>query len=260
MQLVQGRIIKTKEACCMMKKMLINPLKTFAITSLAFLISSFQGSLGAWALSNQEVLQKLSSIPVFTIGNQEGEVALINSPQTQRNVAILYLNQQQAQTLVRQLQKQNPQQSYQVLPMSLAGMYEFVQEQQGQTNPPLLELVPMPKQVEAAQNILRQQGQSSNFQGVPLFYVTLTGGDQETFLTARSGNQTIIPLYLEQETARNNVQQLIRQEPDLASAIKIRVMSLEQLITILETQDNQAVRQMTIISPKGSAELLQKIQ
>jgi hypothetical protein len=239
---------------------LLHWTKTLVITATTVLFSSFYGSLDALALSTQEVIQKLSLVPVFTIANQNGDVILIPNQQTQRNVLILFMSYQAAQDKVEEFQQKNPQQSYQVLPVSLASMYQFVKSKQGQQNPPLLELVPIPKQVDAAISLLRQQSQTSNFKGVPIFYATLGDNQAETFLTATSGNQTFIPLYLEREAAQNQIQALIQKEPDLTSALKMRVMSLEQLIGILESRDNQAIRQMIIVTPQESVQFIPKIQ
>ncbi|WP_239005437.1 Tic22 family protein [Gloeothece citriformis] len=214
----------------------------------------------ALALSEEEVMQKLSIITVFTIANEQGELLLAQG-ENQKNVALLYISQQEAQKATQQLKQSNPQGNFQVLPVSLANIYQMVKQRNGQENTPLLDLIPVKKQVDAAMTLLRQQNQSVNeFAGVPLFYVTYQQEQQEVFLTAKNGEQSVIPLYLEKETLQNEIEKVRQQQPDIASTFQIRVMPLENLIGLYEKENNEAVRKMIVVPSQETLDFLRQLQ
>lgn len=243
-----------------MIKSFIRKIFIATIISQIILFSGLISRNPVLALSQEEVLQKLAAITVFTIANEQGDL-LIAQAQNQKNLALLYISQQEAQKATEQFKQKNPEGSYQVLPVSLANMYKFIKERAGQENTPLLDLIPVQRQVDAAKNLLRQQNQAVNeFQGVPLFYVTYQQDKQEVFLTAKNGEQTIIPLYFEKETLQNQLERVKQEQPEIASTFQIRVMPLEKLIILFEQENTEAVRKMVVVPSQETVEFLRKFQ
>lgn len=221
------------------------------IVSSTILLSWSKFIPTALALSQEQILQKLSTITVFTIGDNKGNMITF-ALENNKNVSPLYLSQQDAQNLLQELKQKNQNNSYQLLPVTLSEMYQIAKNK-GQ-NAPVLQLFPQKRQVDAAVSLV------GNFQGVPLFYATYTQDNQENFLIAKSGEIAVIPLYVDRESLENRLNQIRQQDANFAAMIKIRVMPLAQLIGLLETQDNDAVQKMRLIPTQESLEFLKQLQ
>ncbi|WP_013322901.1 Tic22 family protein [Gloeothece verrucosa] len=243
-----------------MIKSLNKNLLTLTIITQVFLLSGLTSNRKILALSQEEVLQKLAPITLFTIGNQKGDLIFIQTP-NKPDVALLYISQQQAQRAAQQLNQTKPGNSYQVIPVSLADMYKFFKEKSGQPNAPVLQLVPVQQEVEAAKGILSQQNQVvKDFPGVPLFYITYEQDKKEVFLTAKNGTENIIPLSFEKDFVQNQIQIAKQQQPDLAGTFKIRVMTLQSLILLFEQKDNDGIRKMVVIPSQETIEFSRQLQ
>lgn len=226
------------------------------VNSLVY--SGFDSTLKALALSQEQILQKLSSVTVFTIGDEKGDILLFS--EGNNNSGLLYISYQDAQKQLNALQKKNPNQSYKILPLTLAYMYQVVKANQGQPNAPKFVLIPTRSEVEIATKISRQQNQNTQqFNAVPVFYATFRQDNQEVYLIARAGNEPVIPLFLDQKTLQNELDKIIREQPETAKSITIRVMPLEALIVRFERENSEDVQKMILWPTQESVNFLQKI-
>jgi hypothetical protein len=222
------------------------------------------------ALTPEQIQAKLQEIPVFTIGNEKGEILLAGGGKDEKKSIVLFISQDEAQKSVQKLKESNPNQSLQVVPISLGRMYQTIKDSQKEPNAPLMSLVPIPSQLNAAQQL---SGNNQPFQGVPLFYATIKADapqgnnaqPQESYLTASgANNQPIIPFYFEKETIQELVEEFKKAQPTQANSVQLRVVPLEILLTAFERNDNpneeKAKENMVIVPSQESLKFIRTLQ
>ncbi|ERT03491.1 tic22-like family protein, partial [Lyngbya aestuarii BL J] len=87
-----------------------------------------------FALTPNEVLEKLGAVPVFTITDSEGS-PLVGTAQSQgqsASVVEVYISRQDAQAFINELKTQNPElaSSVQITAVPLGKIYEIGQQNQ----------------------------------------------------------------------------------------------------------------------------------
>ncbi len=230
------------------------------------LITPFQKDLSALALSEEEVLQKLTPVPVFTITDQNGSplVASIKQEDGTNNssVAGIFISKDDADAFVEKLKVENPElaATVKVVPVSLGEVYEMSQAGTQKDGQKLrFTYVPIRRQVESAKALLQQNGQEVNqFSGVPLFIAK--GGPDNGYLTIQRGEQQVIPMFFNKEDLQGMLDRAKTQQPDVFSAVKIEVVNLEAVINALEKDSDPFLEKIIFIPPRESLEFMQKLQ
>ncbi|MGK7877787.1 MAG: Tic22 family protein [Xenococcaceae cyanobacterium] len=244
-------------------KSLVRWSATLGLVGSAVLGSWFGGNLEALALPQEQVMQKLSSIPVFVIADDKGDT-IIAQGENNKQIAMVFISQQDAQNFILQrLQTENPELASQVkvMPVSLGEVYQVARANENQTNSPDFNLVPMQQQVQSAMTLLRQQDQQvEEFQGVPIFFATVKRGDKEAYLTYRDGDQIRIPLFFEKEALQQIVEQFKEQQPNIAPMVKIKVTPLEVVIAAFQNDNDEALSNMVLIPSEESIEFVRSFQ
>ncbi|HEY9817092.1 MAG TPA: Tic22 family protein, partial [Candidatus Obscuribacterales bacterium] len=156
------------------------------------------GTMPALALTEEQVMERLRSVPVFTITDESGS-PLVAAPESATEsgttpgvpVAGVFISQDDAENFLNNLQSQNPDlaSNVQVVPVSLAEVYQLAVTSRQESAGVEFVFVPMVAEVESAVDILRTQGQDVNeFEGVPLFIARSLEGEGG-FLTIESGQE-----------------------------------------------------------------------
>lgn len=224
---------------------------------------SLMGGLQAIALTQDQVLQKLRTVPMFTIADAQG-APLVASPSNGQNrtpVAGVFVSQRDAQAFLDQLKTRNPDvaKNVRVVPVSLAEIYQL--EEANKNKPDRLDFafVPTQQQVDSALALLRQNGQQvKDFNGVPLFIAR--GGQDKGYLTVRRNDQQLIPVFFKKEELQVMLDRLKQQQPQLASSIEIQVVNLEGVIRTLAESNNPELNQLVLIPPQDSIDFLRSSQ
>ena len=226
---------------------------------------SIGGNLRALALTNEQVVERLQPIPVFTFldGDRNFLVTRPNNATAETlPVVYMFISQQAAQAFLTELKQKSPEQAngFQVTPVPLSLAYEMARRDQANTNPVQVAFIGIPQQVEAARTIIQQTGgNAEQFRGVPLFIAKST--DQEgTYLTRRVNNQEVIPVYFSREDVQTMIDQVSRSQPDLAKKIQIQVLSLEGLIQSLQSSDNAALNQIFLMPTPETLTFIRSLQ
>jgi nickel transport protein len=216
-------------------------------------------TLRALALPEQQVLEKLGAVPVFTITDPQGSplVASVNEGQKKTAVAGVFISQQDAQTFIERLKKQNPQlaSTVKVVPVSLGDVYKLDQANASKPDGLDFAFVPVQQQVDSAKAILSQSGKPvQNFDGVPLFVAR--GGKDKGYLTLQRDNKPIIPFFFSKEELQSMLDRFKQQQPALASTVEIQVVNLEGVIETLRTSNNQQLNSIVLVPPKASVDFV----
>lgn len=230
------------------------------------------GTMPALALTEEQVMERLRSVPVFTITDESGS-PLVAAPERATEdgtantpVAGVFISQDDAENFLNNLQAQDPALagSVQVVPVSLAEVYQLAVTSQQESAGVEFVFVPMVAEVESAVDILRTQGQDVNeFEGVPLFIARSLEGEGG-FLTIESGQEAtaqgeqerFIPIFFQQTQIESMLARLTEAQPSLANSIEIQVINLEGLIETLQTSDNDELNRILLIPPTDSLQYI----
>ena len=236
---------------------------TLGLVGSAIMGSALIGGMPVLALPQEQILQKLGPVPVFTITDNKGAplVASASNTQNKGSLAGVFINQKDAQAFVAQLKTKNPNlaKTVRVVPVSLGEVYKLDQANQNKPNALDVAYVPSKQQVDSALALLRQNGQKVNrFNGTPLFVAK--AGKQEGYLTIKQANQQVIPFFFNKEELQTMLDRFKKQQPSLASTIKIQVVNLEGVLKTLQTGNDQQLNQIMLIPPRESIEFVRSLQ
>ncbi|MBC6475355.1 MAG: hypothetical protein GDA48_23200 [Hormoscilla sp. GM102CHS1] len=219
-------------------------------------------SMQARALPEQNVVQKLRRVPVFTITNAEGALLVVEvaDEENQASIVGVFISKQAAEAYVQRLKSQNPEvgNAVQVVPLSLAEIYQ--RSQKNNEDRIVFELVPVKEQVEAALSLLRQEGQEvERFLGVPLFFAR-GGGEDGGLLTVQRGENQEVPFFFNKEDLQVLLDKLKETNPNQIPNIEIDVVNLLQVIRTLKTKDDPQLNQVVLVPSRESVKYLRSLQ
>ncbi len=219
------------------------------------------GSARAQALPDNQIIEKLQPIPVFTITNQQG-APLVASPQQGESgapVAGVFMSQQDAQAFLTRLGSNNPDlvRGVQVVPISLGDVYKMSRQRGNPQDRLEFAYIPTQQQVDVAKQLLTQRGgpNAANFQGVPLFIAK--GGRDNGYLTIQQGNEKIIPVFFEKQGLQNLIDRFKQQQPNEAVNVTIEVINLEGMIQTLQQSNDQQLNKLVLIPSRDALASIQ---
>ncbi len=241
-------------------KSLIRKVATIGLAGAAALAPLMQ-SQQAVALSQEEVLQKLGPLLVYTVVSIDEAkkqaiplTAAVEENGKQFNIALVFFTAQDAQKFVEQQKasatalkakdaKASAEQlkllsSTQVAPDSLSTFYDAATKSKQSLK---IQFMPIAQQLKSATEIQK------DFKGVPLF--------RANFGKNRYGTS----FFLSKEDLQNELGELKKTQADLASNAKIEVVPLEGLIEILATQTGDDFKKIRVFAPLESRRLLKAI-
>ncbi|MEL6440595.1 MAG: Tic22 family protein [Cyanobacteria bacterium J06621_8] len=240
---------------------MIKPLMRWGITlgvaGATFLSWGAIENLTAIALPEEEVLEKLAPVPVFTITDEQG-APLVVSGENDAQVAGVFISHQDAENFVNQLKTEKPElaSKVSVVLVSLGEIYQLSESAKDQGNSLNFDYVPDEEAVNSAKTI-GEANQQPYQGGVPLFFAR--GGDDKGYLTFEINSQQVIPLFFEKERLEQMVAQFKEQQPEIADSVDIEVYPLEGVIQNLETSSNEFLEKIVFIPPSESIEFMQKV-
>ncbi|NMG60413.1 hypothetical protein E1H12_18315 [Geitlerinema sp. P-1104] len=224
----------------------------------------------ALALSEDEIMQKLASVPVFAITDAEGSplIASVSNPQSANGtteVAGVFMNPQDANRFVERLTQEQPEMAgeVQVTVISLAEIYRLEQSHRQQNNSIEFSYVPTRQEVESAVSVLLDSGREDEllqyngeytYPGVPLFMAT--AGPDQGYMTVELDGEVVIPLFFDREDLDNVIARFQQQQPDFAATVQTDVVQLEGVLETLRNEDNDMVGQLMFVPHSESLEFV----
>lgn len=171
--------------------------------------------------------EKLDSIPVFAIADQEG-APLVATDDNGQKVAGIFISQEDAEEFIVELEAENPELATQVIvvPVSLAEVYQIDVSQEATEDDLDFAFVPEAETVEAATNISLTNGEEYRG-GVPLFVAR--EGSEGAYLTVERDSQQIIPFFFELAQVENLIVRFEEERPESAGTIIIYASARSQL-------------------------------
>ncbi|PSB34058.1 Tic22 family protein [Chlorogloea sp. CCALA 695] len=232
------------------------------IVSSAIVGSAIFGTMSAFSLPQDQIVQKLGPVPVFTITDAKGAplVASNNDNKKEGGVAGVFINQKDAEAFVNQLKTKNPElaKNVRVVPVSLGEVYKL--DQASSTKPNSLDFayVPAKQQVDAAMALLKKSGQDEKkFQGTPLFVAK--AGKEKGYLTVKQADKQVIPFFFNKEELQSMLDRFKKQQPNLASTVEIQVVNLEGVIETMQSRNDTQLNQIMLVPPKASIDFVRSL-
>jgi len=227
----------------------------------------------AWALTQEEIVNQLQAVPVFTITDGSGAPLVSESPENEdaAPIARVFIDETDAEQFLGSIQENNPElgADVRITPVSLSRVYMAALESQAGEN--RLEFVFIPSQDEAAsaveilKNELEQQGEDpsaiEDFLGVPLFTARSANADNnQGYLTIQAGDEQIVPLFFSYDELQTLIANIGEGQPDFAQGLNPFVIRLEELIETFETTEDQDLLQLQLIPSTEAIEAAQEAQ
>jgi Tic22-like family len=232
------------------KKSLLNKVKNVSLVSATLLSCWLTQTTKLLALPQDVIIQKLRPIPVFTIADGQG-APLIASNDKDGKVAGVFISQEDANTFVANLKKENPElgKQVQVIPVSLGEIFELSEANAKQKDAVNFAYVPSKNQVDTAKK-LNTQYQA----GVPLFVAR--AGDDQGYLTIKQNDKEVIPFFFDKQQVEQLVESFKKSQPNLASSVKIEVVILEGILDALKKGEDDMLTKIVLWPSKESIDFL----
>lgn len=238
-----------------MKKLAMMKLLVGLTAGLGVFGAFFLNADKAIALPEEQVLEKLDPVPVFTIADEQG-APLVASGDDEAKVAGVFISQADANEFVNQLKDKNPElaDKVKVVPVSLGEVYKLAEAAQTQENALNFAYVPQEEAVNSAK-IIGEQNQQPYQGGVPLFVAK--GGEDKGYLTIERDSQQVIPFFFDKGQLEEMVAKFKEQKPDIAADVDIEVVPLEGIIETLETSEDKMLEKIVLVPTEESIQFLQ---
>ncbi|HAC63323.1 MAG TPA: hypothetical protein DCF68_07215 [Cyanothece sp. UBA12306] len=247
-------------------KSLIRSATTFGLVGSTLLASWLGSTLNVLALTQEQIINKLNGVPVYTIGNNK-EI-LLQAGQNNQTIFVTYMSHQQAQQVVEGIKEADPSKDVEVITLPLGKVYELVKEKeknQSQKPPDAFTFVPLEKEIPSALSLLKEDNPKAEvFPGIPLFYAMVTIDNKQSFLSIKDGEKSLTPFYFEKQSLQNLVENLKKQQPELASSVEIKVTPLGGIVETFENSQNKKEQEefaesVVLIPSEESAAILRTL-
>ncbi len=244
-----------------MMKSLNRWITTLGMVGATVLSTGFN-QFEALALPNEQILQILNPVPVFTIANEQGVTLTItvnpkedavSEDNQEKSAVVVFMSHQQANDFINtRLKNDNPElaKNVSVNTVPLGRIFEESQNKDVQ-----LTYVPTQESLDTAKGILEEEGKEYQG-GVPLFFAKDKNNGQP-FLFGDETKQ-VFPLFFEKTRLDNTVEQVSKQDPDFASNVDIEVIPLEQVLATLQQDDDEALQQIELVISNESQEFIRQ--
>jgi Tic22-like family len=243
---------------------------TLGLVGSTLLGTVYFGNFPAIALSEQQIKEKLDSVPVYIITNDKGLPlsrplpAAQNGQKAGGSVTGVYLSRQEAQAFINELRNgkntdqkmQDIVKSLQVTPVPLGVIYQQLQQTKKDPNRLLFAFKPVDQEIKGAMELLRQGGQQVNqFKSVPIFAVRFAPDQGYVPIKLGSEKEQVVPLFFSKQDAQGLLGQV---KPKFPKA-DIQVIDVDGVIKTLQDKNDPWLNQVVLIPSPESREYIRTL-
>jgi hypothetical protein len=243
---------------------------TLGLIGSTLLGAVFVGNFPVWALSEQQIKEKLDSIPVYLITNEKGLPLSRTLPEAQNgkkaggSVTGVYLSRQEAQTFINELRNakgKDPKleeiaKNLQVTAVPLGVIYQQLQQTKNQENRLLFAFKPVDQEIKGALELLQQSGQKvDQFKSVPVFAVRFAPDQGYVPIQMTADKQQLIPLFLSKQDAQGLLGQVKPKHPKA----DIQVIDVDGVIKTLQDKNDTWLNQVVLVPSAESREYIKTL-
>ncbi|MBK1989704.1 hypothetical protein A0J48_019565 [Sphaerospermopsis aphanizomenoides BCCUSP55] len=241
--------------------------------TLGLISSTLLGSVAAinspvLALSEQQIKDKLDSVPVYLITNDKGlplsRTVPAQNGQPSTTVTGVYMSRQEAMAFIKELQKaknKDPKleemaKKLQVTAVPLGVIYQQLQQSKNQQNRLLFAFKPVDQELKGALDLLRASGQKiDQFKSVPVFAVRFAPDKGYVPIQLGANKQQMIPLFLSKQDAQGLLTQV---KPKFPKA-DIQVIDVDGVIKTLKDKNDPWLNQVVLVPSPESREYIKTL-
>lgn len=252
-----------------MMKSLIRWSATIGIVA-ATVLSTGVNRFKALALPNEQILEILNPVPVFTIANKDGQAITVtrtaeNSEASEENkeqtLLYVFMSPEDAKNYIDNVvKKQNSDLANDatVITLPLGYIFEESQKPENQDKGLLFTFIPTQESQTNAQGIL--EGEGKEYQGgVPLFWIKdKASGQPIPSFENEDTSEPILRLFFDKDRLDTAVQESMQEDINFDENFKVEVTLLEQVIGALVQKDDEYLQQIRfVISDESQNFILQ---
>lgn len=215
----------------------------------------------AHALPQDQVVEKLQDVPVFTITNGSGGILREETKTGGKSnyFTRVFISFKDAQTFLQKLQKSQPAQAKaaRITAASLGEIYKMQVEAKKKAENINFVFIPTEQQVKTALGIMKKPFQNNvATYRVPLFFIAIKQKDK--YFTLQRNNLT--PFFFEKEQAQQWLATVKKKDAKLVAKAEIKVNDLQGLIEDLHSRNYPEQKQVVLVPSRESQEIIRKIQ
>lgn len=222
--------------------------------------------LRAEALTEAQVLERLSGVPVFAITDDKGSPLLGRAKQgDDSQIFLFFLNPNDAQSMLKQVQSSNPDlgKKARVIVRSMNDAYKVMRENKDKKIG--FQIVPSKTSLESARTLLTKGGKApEQLPNVPVFFAVSGNGPQDGLLTIEQQGKQFVPFFFEQNDLKSMIDNAAKGQPNVAKTAKIQVTSLFQVLDSMvaneKNKPSSEVDKFTFIPSRAAYEWIIKNQ
>lgn len=202
------------------------------------------GARPALALTQEQVSEKLSNVPVFVIGNDSGLI-LVNGAQANEAEApqpslYVFMTAQDAETFLARANEANPEFGPEA-EVGITNLQILYQEARSNAEQPI-QLVYVPEADEASQAAELNTGYRG---GVPLFFAQFDDGSLAP--VQQENGEAVFPMFFSRADLEALLAELGERNPEARAAISVGVLPLELMLQEMQTSDNELLNQILLL-------------
>ena len=205
----------------------------------------------ALALTQAQVAEKLSSVPVYVLGNESGLILISGAQEGETGEPSLYvfMTEQDAETFLSRANEANPDFAPDAQ-IGLTNLEKLYEETQSTEDP--LQVVYVPQQDEASEAAALGTGYQG---GVPLFFARFEDGSLAP--VQQNNGETVFPMFFSRADLEVLLTELGERNPEARAAISVGVLPLEAMLIEMENSDDESLNQIRLLP---DSEIINEIQ
>ena len=227
--------------------------RTLALGALSFSLlgATLMAPSAAMALTQEQVAEKLSNVPVFVLGNDSGLI-LISSAEAEGQAAspslYVFMTEQDAETFLSRANEANPEFAPDAQ-IGLTNLEKLYQETQADDS---LQVIYVPEQDEATQAAELETGYQG---GVPLFFARFEDGSLAP--VQQDNGETVFPMFFSRADLEGLLSELGERNPEARAAISVGVLPLEAMLIEMQTSEDESLNQIRLLPDSETINSLQ---
>ncbi|MGK7898934.1 MAG: Tic22 family protein [Xenococcus sp. (in: cyanobacteria)] len=220
------------------------------------------------ALPEEQILEILNPVPVFTIANKDGQAITITRPvenneaseeNKEQTLLYVFMSPQDAQNYIETVVKEKNSDlanDATVITLPLGYIFEESQKPENQDKGLLFTFIPTQQSQTNAQGILEEDGKQYQG-GVPLFWIKdKSSGQPIPSFENDNTSEPILRLFFDKNRLDAAVQESIQEDVDFDANFEVEVTLLEQVIGALVQKDDEYLQQIRFVISDESQDFI----
>ncbi|MDB9526677.1 hypothetical protein PN498_11805 [Oscillatoria sp. CS-180] len=235
-----------------MQNKIYRQLTSVGLASVATATSVLLAPGSAFALSEQEILEKLDRIPVFLVVDDAGQPLTVSLETEEEAVPspVVFIDSTEAEAFVEEAESGEAEftDDVQIAILSLSDVYAEANAQLDSADS--LVYIPSAQSLYLASEISNQE-----IQGVPLYAAV----DLERNQYLLTGENTL-PMFFSLQDLRSQVQSLVAVNPDIEDSIGVEVTTFETVLSSMAADDPESDPLMELVEFIPSSQTLEYVR